>query len=458
MNQSDFYNLTQESNSIFPQLNASDDKQDLLQHLQDIYKKLEYKTRTLSTLYQMSEIVTSEYDVSRLISLTIESLKNLFSVAVGSVMLLDKNTSELTIEAAIGIDEQIKRQARVKLGQGISGWVAQTGEPLFVKNIEEHEQFSRRNQDQYPTKSFFSIPLKAKNRVIGVINLSNDSLPEDMVEDELQLLLIFAGQVAVAIENANLYERLIGEQRLRDELEIATEIQKSILPKSFPEVEGIDMAAMSSPAKEIGGDFYDYFKIGKHKIGIVIGDVSGKSIPAALVMTISRDIIHAEAVTNKLIKKAIAKSNNLIAEESLFGMFVTVFYAVLNAREKTLEYISAGHLRQIVYHPAKDKVKFLKAKGKPLGIFKIFPPMGKRIVNLYPGDIILLFTDGIIEAINENQQEFGEERLLKIVKNNAHLCAKEMIEVIEQERKAFCGRTPQFDDLAMVVIKMKGEE
>ena len=434
-----------------------EEEQNLLQHLHQINRRLDKKIQNFSVLYQMSEIITSEYEINHLLSSMLESLKNLFSVAVGSVMLLNNKTCELTIEAAIGLDEQIKRNTRIRLGEGIAGWVAQTGKPLVVDNIEEHNLFNRRNQDRYPTKSFLSFPLKARNRVIGIINLSRNSLPEEIMEDELELLSIFAAQSSIAIENASLHEKLIAEQKLRDELEIAAKIQRSILPKSIPEVEGVDLAIMNSPSNEVGGDFYDYFKIGKNKIGIVIGDVSGKGIPAALFMTISKDIIHAEALANKSAQKAMDKSNELITEDSLFGMFVTVFYAVLNAKHKTLEYLSAGHIRQIVYHPSTDKVEFLQAKGKPLGILKHLPMMEKAVVKLYSGDIIIFFTDGIIEAIDENQQEFGEIRLLEIIRDNSHLCAEGIVAVIEKQIKSFCGKTPQFDDLTMVVIKMEGK-
>lgn len=431
-------------------------KQDLIQSLQETNKRLERKIQILSELYQISDVVTSEYDVNYLSSLIIKSLKNIFSLAVVSIMLFDEKGFELRIEAAIGLDEQIKKNTKIRLGEGIAGWVAQTGESLIIENIEEDKRFSRKNHYRYPTNSFLSLPLKVRDKVIGVINLSNEMSSIGTTKDELKLLSIFTTHFSIAIENIRLYEKLIKEQKIKDELEIAAKIQRFILPKEFPKVLGIDISAINSPSNEMGGDFYDCFMIDKDKIGFVIGDVSGKSIPAALFMIISKYILRAEIKNTKSIQKVIANSNELITEESLFGMFVTVFYAIINIKEKTLEYINAGHNRQIIYHSVKDKWTFLTSKGKPLGISKEFYVRKKGIVNLYPNDIILLFTDGVIESINDAYEEFSETRLLEIIRNNHHRCAQDIIKVIEQERKIFCNKTQQFDDLTMMAIKIGG--
>lgn len=244
------------------------------------------------------------------------------------------------------------------------------------------------------------------------------------------------------------------------ELAIAAEIQQSFLPKNIPPVEGFEVAGKSVMAKEVGGDFFDVIPfevvaLGPRRMGILIADVSGKGIPAALFMALSRIIVRVNATWHKdEPAQAIHDANNLIAADATAGMFVTLFYGVLDHDRKALTYVNAGHNPPIVYHAADATLTELEATGIALGIQED-SAYTSETCPLAAGDVIVLYTDGITEALNEAGAMYGEERLHGVIRASVDRSAKEILERILSDVDAFSGSAPQYDDITLMVIRVK---
>jgi phosphoserine phosphatase RsbU/P len=272
--------------------------------------------------------------------------------------------------------------------------------------------------------------------------------------DELEALAGSFNKMADNLQEqmAELKRTTAEKERLVKELEIAKGIQQSFLPEKEPDIAGFDIAASNIPAKEVGGDFYDFIPISTDKWGLTIADVSGKGVPAALFMALSRTLVRASATGNPKVGDAIEKANDLICADSKSGMFVTLFYAILDAKNKRLRYVNAGHNPPLLKQPSGNTV-LLKADGIALGVIDGIT-LEEADLQLESGDIVTLFTDGVTEAINEQEEQFGQQRLLSIIEENRTLPAKEIIHKIQDAVAAHSGGQPQFDDITLMIIKV----
>ena len=241
-------------------------------------------------------------------------------------------------------------------------------------------------------------------------------------------------------------------ERKRYELKMAHDIQQSFLPDAIPDLPGFELAAQNIPAKEVGGDFYDFIPISRGKIGLTIADVSGKGVPAALFMALSRTIVRAKATRSSGVREVIRDANSLIMADAKSGMFVTLFYAVLDLSERTLTYVRAGHNPPVIFKAKTRTLMRLDAKGIALGAIADIELEERKII-LDGGDTVVFYTDGVTEAINKSKEQFGEERLITTIKMNHELSANDMMEKIKGEMLAFCGDEPQFDDITLMVLK-----
>jgi sigma-B regulation protein RsbU (phosphoserine phosphatase) len=238
----------------------------------------------------------------------------------------------------------------------------------------------------------------------------------------------------------------------RFEIETARSIQQTFLPESTPRLEGFDMAAFSLPALEVGGDFYDFIPISQDKWGIVIADVSGKGFPAALFMALSRTYVRANAMGKTTVSEAICMANNLIAKDAKSGMFVTLFYAMLDLQKKQLHYVNAGHNSPLLCKGCDGNVVLLDAQGIALGVMDEIK-LQEVELSLANNDVVVFYTDGITEAINGKEEQFGQERLIKLITQNSNLPAQEIIDKIKSAVLDFTQGQEQFDDLTLVVLK-----
>ncbi len=247
-------------------------------------------------------------------------------------------------------------------------------------------------------------------------------------------------------------DEILTKQRMERELEIAYHMQKRLLIEKFPEVKGLEIAGECIPATEVGGDFYDLLRVGDGFSTIVIGDVAGKGMPAAMFMGIVRSIIRAEGFESLSASEVMKKANRLICLDSKSGMFVTIFYAIYNEMDRTLEYCNAGHIYPVLYDPGPQKFTYLNTEGRPLGINTESNYEAKKLI-LERGQILILYTDGVVEAVDENEVPLGEGRLRTFIREHSQASAVDIVQKLKGEIDLHRGTAPQFDDITLIVVK-----
>ncbi|MDE3089073.1 MAG: PP2C family protein-serine/threonine phosphatase, partial [Chloroflexota bacterium] len=273
--------------------------------------------------------------------------------------------------------------------------------------------------------------------------------------DDLDLLTTIAASAAVAIENARLYQLAVEKGRMERELQMALEVQSSLIPQETPQIDGWDFAAIWRPARVVGGDYYDFIPIAgtpAPQHGILIADVSDKGMAAALFMALTRSTVRASLLPGHTPAECITQANRLISADAAHGMFVTCFYAQLDPGKGELVYVNAGHNPPLVYSAAQNRLSELTRTGAALGMIddQIY---GQRTILLSRGDFILLYTDGISEAMNTAQEQFGTDRLERTVLANRDAASAEIIAAVERAVNDFIGSAAVFDDITALVVK-----
>jgi anti-anti-sigma factor len=250
------------------------------------------------------------------------------------------------------------------------------------------------------------------------------------------------------------------QEKLQKEMEVAKEIQQSLLPKKMPDVSGYDIAPLYQAAAEVGGDYYDFVEVDDDTIGVVVADVSGKGVPGSLVMTMIRTALRMEARGNKNASDVMAKMNEFVTNDMKKGMFVTMFYVILDSQNRIISYASAGHNPMILYRYETNETFFLNPRGFPVGISLPDEKLFRKSINvekikLKKDDMLLIYTDGVTEAMNTRREQYGENRLLGMIKQYGHLHPKAFIDKLDGDIKKFTGGHPQNDDITIVAVKEK---
>jgi serine phosphatase RsbU (regulator of sigma subunit)/anti-sigma regulatory factor (Ser/Thr protein kinase)/transposase len=277
-------------------------------------------------------------------------------------------------------------------------------------------------------------------------------------QDEFGQLANIFNEMTVRIQDSQ--KGMMEQERLQKEMQVAQEIQHTLLPAEFPQIEGYEIGATYRSAKEVGGDYYDFFWVDPSTLGIVVADVSGKGVPGSMVMTMIRTAMRLEARGNKSASDVLAKVNSHVTGDMKKGMFVTMFYIVLDSRNRSINFASAGHNPMILYRGETDEVYFLKPKGFPVGIDLPEEDMFRnnialQKVSLQQNDMLVIYTDGITEAMDTEDKQFGEDRLVQVIKENSHLTPSEFVEKLNESIAQFTRGAEQHDDITVVAIKEK---
>jgi sigma-B regulation protein RsbU (phosphoserine phosphatase) len=413
--------------------------------------RLEQKVKRLSTLIEVNALISSSLNLDQILENVMLISKKVMNADASSLMLIDEKTNELVYEVALGkVGEKLKQEFRLKMGQGIAGTVAQEGKPLLLEDAYTHPKFYRAHDDAtgYRTKSMITVPLKVGDRITGVAQVINrlDNNPFD--SDDLDLFIALCSLAAIAIENAKMHKSLMEKQRFVRDMEFARTVQESFLPQKAPEISSYKFSAHYTPAQEVGGDFYDFIYFDRERTGVVIGDVSGKGVPAALYMAKLGSDLRTLAFTEKDPASTLGKLNSLLAERSRRGMFATLLYLELESGNRRLTISNAGHLPPLIKKSDNTIIKLATAGGSPLGIL---PGMafGQETATLEPGDTVVMYTDGIIEAMNAKEELYGYERFEALVRKSASDPDSLKSAIIDDVNR-FTGLSPQHDDMTLV--------
>jgi sigma-B regulation protein RsbU (phosphoserine phosphatase) len=420
-----------------------------------LFSDVQSKLSSLRLLHDISADLTSTLDLNRVLIACLQRVQDLLGVATASILMVEGD--DLVFQVAIGDKSDQVKPFRVPMGRGIAGWVAQNTRGTFSNDVARDPRFYHRVDDGtgFVTHALMAAPLIVNERVIGVVEVSNK--PGGFAESDLDLLSTIAGGAAIAIENARLYQIAVEKGRIERELQVAYEVQSSLLPAATPKIPGWEFAALWQPARVVGGDYYDFISVvgAEHAVplqGIIIGDVTDKGMPAALFMALTRSTVRASLVPGRSAAECITQANALIAADSPNGMFVSLFYAQLDPTTGELTYVNAGHNPPLYYRAANGTLSELTRTGIVLGIDAEFS-FEQRTVTLQPGDFVLLYTDGVTEAADAQADEFGVERVRQIILDHRDQSAGELITAVKTELDAFAKGVPQFDDITMVAVK-----
>jgi sigma-B regulation protein RsbU (phosphoserine phosphatase) len=296
------------------------------------------------------------------------------------------------------------------------------------------------------------LPLTATAQaVVGLINKGELGF----TAGDSKLLVAVAEQIAAIINNTILHQQILAQERMQRELEIAAEIQVSLLPHGLPEIPGVEFAVASLPATEVGGDFYDFIALDKDCLGIVVGDVAGKGIPAAMLTSVARTVLRVEAGYGHSPQRVMAQTNRALMQDLQYAeMFVTAFIAFLNPKDLTLSYANAGHAPGLWWHADRSTFEQLTATTPPLGI-QIADVVSDRALQLSPGDFLMFYSDGVTEAMSPEHEVFGSERLLEALAGNRGGTADDLLQSVLSAVRAFRRSAPWSDDLTMIIMRVK---
>lgn len=418
-------------------------------------RELEARVEDLSSLIHVTNIISSTLDLDELLGLVMEKAQEVMHAEASSVFLINDKENTLECEVALGSHgDKITKTIRLAKGQGVAGWVWEQGKSLIVPDVKKDARFYSDADEKsgFETKSILAVPLQNKERIIGVAEVINRIDGNEFTDYDLDLFKTFCQQVAMAIENARVHLIELEQERLRQQLESAKEIQQSFMPQQLPQGENgiFDIAARNLPAISVGGDLFDVLMLDDRHVGILIGDVSGKGIPAALYMARLMSDFRFYVQKYREPRILLDKLNNLLVDRSRHGMFVTLQFVVVDIWTGKLVHGDAGHLPMLHLRNGEAKIPN-RESGPPLGVMKGMAFEDNHL-QLNPGDILLFYTDGIIEAKNTKGEEFTLDRLLTCLKRHWASAGQVVEESLMQVYK-FTKSSPQNDDITLVAFQ-----
>jgi serine phosphatase RsbU (regulator of sigma subunit) len=420
-----------------------------------LYRETQARLETLDLLHRISEQITATLDLDRVLTASIEGVKDLLSASAASIITAEGD--DLVFRVAIGEGASTVKPIRILQTQGIAGWVFTQKQPVVVNDAQNDPRFydSLDKSSGFTTQSLAAVPLIVNENAIGVIEVFNK--PGGFSQSNLELLKTFASSVAFAIDNARLYQVAVEKGRLERELQVARQVQASLIPQTTPQFDGWEFAARWFPAREVAGDYYDFIPLESETDsaplqGLVIADVADKGMPSALFMTLVRSTLRASMYSAEEPAHGISHANALITADSTNAMFVTLFYGQLDPRTGALTYVNAGHNPPLLFRAGSDSPELLSRTGIAVGLTTDIPYQ-QRTLTLNAGDFIVLYTDGVPDALNPNEEEFGMDRLQAICRAHAGNTASEIVSALEAALVEFIGDTYPFDDITILVAK-----
>jgi sigma-B regulation protein RsbU (phosphoserine phosphatase) len=406
----------------------------------------------LALLYRASQTFVSSLDLDEVLNRVMDEVIAATRAERGFVMLREPDGS-LSFRVARGMGHTAIDDPQFQVSRSVMERVAREGRPILTSNAQADDRFSmRQSVVNLKLRSILCVPLKIREQVSGVVYVENRMQTGIFTDADRELLAAIASSASIAIENARLYQVAVEKGRMERELQMARDVQASMLPSHLPQVDGWDFAARWRPAREVAGDFYDFVTCEGGQISLVIADVADKGMPAALFMSLSRAIVRASIVSAATPAEGIGRANRLICADAANGMFVTLFCAFIDPASGELTYVNAGHNPPLLSRAEGDGLAELRRTGLPLGI-EADAPYEQRQLRLTPGDLLLLYTDGVTDATGPDLEPFGMERLRAVLLGHRYEPAADLVSALEGSIDAFTGAAAQYDDIATIVVK-----
>jgi phosphoserine phosphatase RsbU/P len=415
-----------------------------------LYTKVSRQARQLTLLTEISRELTSILNVDQLLKRVADLLTRIIDYQMFSVLLLDASEKVLTHRFSLRFKESVQLKHEIPLGRGLVGYAAQHKQAVLAPDVSKDKRYIEANPE---TRSELAIPLIYKDKVIGVLDIEH-TRRNYFNEDHVRTLTTLAAQIAIAIENATLYERIARqEKRLEQDLALARELQFRLLPPKLPVFKNAEVATRFAPARQIGGDLYDFLKYTGHSMSaIAVGDVSGKGAPAAIYAALVSGILRSHAVEEPNAAGMLEAVNLSLAERPIDGQYVSMIYAIWDDQQRMLEISNSGLPRPIQCRAGHCSL--VNVVGLPIGLF---PQAEYDAVTLQaePGDAFIFFSDGILDATSSKGEMFGRERLEKVADQNLKLNAEALVDKLFSAVSRHAEGVDPFDDQTIVVLKVK---
>jgi sigma-B regulation protein RsbU (phosphoserine phosphatase) len=368
----------------------------------------------LDLLYRLSQTFNSSLDLDEVLNKVMDEVIAATRAERGFVMLRHPDGT-LAFRVARGMDRTAIDQPDFQISRSVAEQVARQGEPMLTSDARRDERFSmRQSVVSLGLRAILCVPVKVKDTVTGIIYVDSRLQAGIFTLADRELLAAIASTAAIAIDNARLYELAVEKGRMERELQVARELQSSLITCETPSMPGWDFSAQWRPAREVAGDFCDFIPLDEERLGVVIADVSDKGMPAALFMALTRSVLRASVDRSPSPADGVAHANHLISADSTGGMFVTLFYGLLSPASAQFTYVNAGHNPPLLYRAAPDSLSHLTRTGMALGVVAD-APFEECTLHLRPGDFLFLYTDGVTDATNSQGQRFGVERLQHLI-------------------------------------------
>lgn len=409
----------------------------------------------LQTLYDITRSLNSTLDLEEVLEYVMDRVIQVTRAERGFLVLIAPDTQSLMFPVARGMGNIDLTDPQFQVSNTVLGEVIASLEPTLTINAQNDVRFAQgQSVITQGLRSILCVPILVRDELIGVVYVDNRLQSGTFNENHRDLVAAFASQAGQTIENARLYQLAVEKGRLERELQMARKIQSDLLPIEVETLADYEIAFDWRSAREVAGDFYDCFISSDQRMSVVVGDVADKGIPAAIYMAVARSLLRGSAFATTTPEETLRLTNYLLMKDSKRGMFVTMYYAVFGG-EGQMVGVNAGHNCPIYYHADTGSIEVLPRGGRPLGWFEELPiePIHRQ---MEAGDVVIFYTDGLTEAVNMENQQFGEERLLEVIATVGHERALEIKNAILTAVTDFVGEAPPFDDLTLVVVKYEG--
>jgi len=424
----------------------------LVDQLESRKQELVRTNNQLTGLTETSRAMMIEQDVERLLEMIIEQATLITDGDRSSLFLIDHARNSLVTKVAQHSETE---EISLPLGKGIAGHVARTREPYNVSDAYADPHFDQETDrlTGYKTQSILAVPLLTHGQeVLGVIEVINKRTGSFMKYDE-ELLGALAAHAATALDNQRLLKHYLRKQQIEHELQMACRIQSLLLPSEIPAFPNLEMSAFYKSYEEAGGDYYDFFKLSETRLAVVIADVSGHGISAAMLMATARASLRAYVETLPDLSTVLDHLNRALVQDMAMDRFMTLFLAILDLERQELTYTNAGHTAPLMYRPSDDSFIELSERSLPLGMVKEPTYRQSAPIPLHPQDLILMMTDGVWEAVDETDEEFGRERLCALIRDCQDMPMTDLVGQIYQSVSAYCKPLSLNDDFTLLGLR-----
>lgn len=417
--------------------------------LQEENERLKRAVEELSILNDLARAIGASLNSQEIIQTIVRRSIRALNAEQGVITLVEEQGDD-SMRTLVRTMVSSSEHEQYHFNQTLLGWMHINKKPLVINDPRNDDRF-RGVQWDGSVQSLLSVPMMMKSELRGVLTLYNKKDGKRFSDDDQRLLAIIATQSAQVVENARLNEREQTLMRMQEEVRLASKIQKELLPDSPPEIRGYEIAGRTFPAQVVGGDYFDFIPIDNHRIAICLGDVTGKGLPASLLMANLQATLRSQSLNVESPKVCIERSNRLLFQSTSPEKFATAFYGILDSQNNTLSYSNAGQDHPFLFSTIKQSQR-LKTGGIPLGMLGDFT-YEEESTSLDPGDILVVFSDGVTEAMNSDGELFGEARLASVLSETVNDSPELIIDGIVRAVKTHAGSTPQSDDVTIVVVK-----